>query len=143
MIPLEAQLQTLINQMQSDADRIVETWSLVGDAMVKYKTNQDQLLSQLARIFDQGSRMPEPLYAQAPQAPIGQQPQYGLPQHQYYPQQQYPGSGPGVASNGGNGYYGDQGYPPQPYQEQAPAASKSDTPISQLLQNLRRSGNGG
>lgn len=150
MTTLESKLQDLINQMQEDADRIVTTWSTVGDAMLKYQNNQNQLLGELARIFEQSLRRqaasPQPVYAQGP-APgqvAGMGPAYRpdyqpIPDYGSYAQQGQPSHYPqsGVAPQGNGGYYSpEQGYPPQPYQE--PRAPQSQSQIAEVIRNLRR-----
>lgn len=149
MNSFEQQLQSLINQMQENADRIVNMWSNAGDAMLRYNHNQDALVADLVRILSDGMRRPQqPLHAEYP--PQQTMPEYGgypgaaggtgavaynpYPQGQMHPQQTK------VASNAGNGYqqgeYPGQGYPPQPYQEQQ--AAPEDGTFRQLMTNLRR-----
>lgn len=156
-------LQDLINQMQEDADRFVNTWSNVGDAMLRYQDNQKSLLGELAKIFS-NELQDQPVYSEhpgvagmGPTAPIGPTSAYAQPGPQQGTYQPYPTTyyvpkdmrdpRGGVANYQNAGYYPppDQGYPPQPYQEQQALerhAREAESNISQVIKNLRRQGGG-
>jgi hypothetical protein len=144
---IENQLQGLINKMQEDADRVVATWSGIGDAILRHQDNQKAILAEIASICQHGLGRPQqsaqPVYAQQPQMPTGQHyapigyaagpaPGYATGQPTYAP------SNAPLANGYDNHYYPEtQGYPPQPYQQKDAAP---ETHISQVLKNLRRTG---
>lgn len=138
MSTLESQLQGLINRMQEDADRVVSTWSNIGDALLRHQDNQNAILGEIAAICQQGlgRQQATPVYthnAPLQGGPIGNG---GVP---YYGPQGAPfataQATPPYASNNGYDPQYPQGYPPQPYQQKD---SLPDTGIQHVLKNLRR-----